>query len=77
MLAFDPERFAQAADRISKRAIRHADDIYLHPEKLYSKIEFEEKQKELNRARCKTVGKYGHALYPKIRNALDELITAH
>ena len=27
-------------------AIRYLDDIYLHPEKLYSTIEFEERQKE-------------------------------
>jgi len=50
------------------RAIRHVDDIYLHPEKLYSRIEFEEKQKELNKIRCKAIEKYNDALPPIIRN---------
>jgi phosphoenolpyruvate carboxykinase (ATP) len=52
------------------RAIRHVDDIYLHPEKLYSRSEFEEKQKELNKIRCEAIEKYNDALPPIIRNVL-------
>jgi len=54
------------------RAIRYLDDIYLHPEKLYSKIEFEEKQKELNKIRHETVEKLDRALHPGIRNVFSK-----
>jgi phosphoenolpyruvate carboxykinase (ATP) len=50
------------------RAIRYVDDIYLHPEKLYSTIEFEEKQKELNKVRHGAIEKLSHALHSGIRN---------
>jgi Phosphoenolpyruvate carboxykinase (ATP) len=46
------------------KAIRYVDDIYLHPEKLYSRIEFEEKQKELNRLRHESIEELGSALHP-------------
>jgi len=50
------------------KAVRHVDDIYFHPEKLYSKIEFEEKQKELNKIRCEAIEKLGNSLHSSIRN---------
>ncbi|PIU23978.1 MAG: hypothetical protein CO103_03475 [Chloroflexi bacterium CG_4_9_14_3_um_filter_45_9] len=50
-------------------AIRYVDDIYLHPEKLYSRIEFEERQKELNKLRHASIEKVGVALHPNIRKA--------
>jgi phosphoenolpyruvate carboxykinase (ATP) len=55
------------------RAIRHVDNVYLHPEKIYSKIEFEEKQKELNKIRCDTVEQIGGALHPNIRNVFTRI----
>jgi len=48
-------------------AIRAVDDILVHPERLYSRAEFEEKQRGLNRIRCETVEKIGGALHPDIR----------
>jgi phosphoenolpyruvate carboxykinase (ATP) len=48
-------------------AIRVVDDIYLHPEKLYSQSEFEEKQSELNKIRYEAVEKAGRGLHPNIR----------
>ncbi len=54
------------------KAIRMVDDIYLHPEKLYSKAEFEEKQKELNKFRREAVEEIGGALHPNIRNVFRE-----
>ena len=59
------------------RAIRHVDDIYLHPEKLYSRIEFEEKQEELSKIRREAVEKYDDALPPTIRKAFSETITIY
>ena len=50
------------------KAIRNVDDIYLHPEKLYSKIEFEEVQKELNNVRHGAIKKLDSALHPDIGN---------
>jgi phosphoenolpyruvate carboxykinase (ATP) len=49
------------------KAIRMVDDIYLHPEKLYSKTEFEEKQEQLTTFRQQAINKIGRALHPKIR----------
>jgi phosphoenolpyruvate carboxykinase (ATP) len=48
------------------RAVRYMDDIYLHPEKLYSKTEFGEKQKELNKVRYESVKKLGDRLHPEV-----------
>lgn len=48
-------------------AIRAVDDILVHPERLYSRTEFEEKQRELNRVRYDAVEKIGDALHPDIR----------
>jgi len=49
-------------------AIRQVDDIYLHPEKLYTRTEFEEKQKELNRFRYEAVENIGKGLHADLRN---------
>jgi len=53
-------------------AVRYLDDIYSHPEKLYSRIEFEEKQRSLTKTRYVVVEQFGNSLYPNIRNALGE-----
>jgi len=50
------------------RAIRVVDDIYMHPEKLYSEEEFAEKHRELNKIRREAVEKTGNGLHPNIRN---------
>ncbi len=55
------------------RAIRLVDDIFLHPEKLYSRVEFEEKQKELNRIRYEAVEKIGGRLHRNIRNVFKKV----
>ena len=54
------------------KAIRAVDDIYLHPEKLYSSSEFEEKQRELNRIRLEAIEKIGEGLQLKIRKAFEK-----
>ena len=54
------------------KAIRTVDDIYMHPEKLYSRAEFEERQKELNKLRREAIQKIGDALHPNIRNVFNE-----
>ncbi len=48
------------------KAIRLVDDIYCHPEKLYSKAEFEQKARELNKIRREAIEKLGPSLYPEI-----------
>jgi len=55
------------------KAIRIVDDIYVHPEKLYSRTEFEEKQRELNRIRYEAVEKIGSRLHPDIRNVFGKV----
>jgi len=54
------------------KAIRYVDDIYLHPEKLYSRTEFEEKQRELNKIRYESVKKLGDSLHPDIRKVFGK-----
>ncbi|MFH0914796.1 MAG: phosphoenolpyruvate carboxykinase (ATP) [Chloroflexota bacterium] len=49
------------------RAIRVVDDVFMHPEKLYSREEFEKQQGELNRIRYEAVEKIGSGLHPSIR----------
>jgi phosphoenolpyruvate carboxykinase (ATP) len=49
-------------------AIRVVDDIFLHPEKLFSRADFEQRQKELARIRYEAVEKLDAGLYPEIRN---------
>ncbi len=58
------------------RAIRYVDDIYSHPEKLYSRIEFEEKQRELNKTRYESVEQLGSSLDPEMRKAFSKLSIA-
>jgi phosphoenolpyruvate carboxykinase (ATP) len=53
------------------RAIRMVDDIYLHPENLYSKAEFEAKQRKLNYFRCKVIEKIGDVLHVNIRDVFS------
>lgn len=50
------------------RAIRMVDDIYLHPETLYSKTEFEERQRRTNYIRRKAIEKIGGLLHANVRN---------
>ncbi len=54
------------------KAIRSVDDICLHPERLYSRAEFEERQGALNRKRYEAIEKMGSALHPKIRNVFSK-----
>jgi phosphoenolpyruvate carboxykinase (ATP) len=54
------------------RAIRVVDDIYLHPEKLYSRQDFQEKQGELNTIRRQAVEKIGSSLHSDIRKVFDK-----
>ncbi len=54
------------------KAIRVVDDIYLHPEKLYLRAEFEEKQGELNKTRYEAVEKIGSTLHPNVRNVFSK-----
>jgi len=54
------------------RAVRYVDDIYLHPEKLYSTIEFEEKQRKLNKIRYKSVKELGDSLHLDIRKVFSK-----
>jgi len=49
------------------KAVRTLDDIYLHPEKLYSRAEFEEKQKQLNQFRQRAIKKIGSNLHPNLK----------
>lgn len=55
------------------KAIRVVDDIYVHPEKLYSVSEFEEKQRELNRQRYEAVAKLGSKLHPNVRKVFKKV----
>jgi len=54
------------------RAIRVVDDIYVHPESLYSKPEFEEKQKVLKRVRYEAVEKVGGGLHEEVRRVFSK-----
>ena len=53
------------------RSIRGVDTIYLHPEKLYSTSEFEEKQKALNKIRHEAIEKVGGGVYASIRSVFS------
>jgi phosphoenolpyruvate carboxykinase (ATP) len=53
------------------RAIRMVNDIYLHPETLYSQTEFEQKQRRLSYIRRKTIEKIGDLLHPNIRRVFS------
>jgi len=54
-------------------SIRTVNDVLVHPERLYSRVEFEEKQKELNRIRCEAMEKIGSGLHPDIRNFFNKV----
>jgi phosphoenolpyruvate carboxykinase (ATP) len=53
-------------------AIRYVDDVLLHPEKLYSPSEFEEKQQKLNKIRREAIEKLGDGLHPAIRKVFNK-----
>jgi phosphoenolpyruvate carboxykinase (ATP) len=53
------------------KAIRMLDDIYLHPEKLYSTAGFEERQAKLNRFRSEAIKNIGSTLHPKISHVFN------
>ena len=55
------------------RAIRVVDDIYVHPEKLYSSAEFARKQKALNKTRAKAVAELGEGLDANIRSVFSDI----
>jgi phosphoenolpyruvate carboxykinase (ATP) len=55
------------------KAIRVVDDIYVHPEKLYSAAEFEERQRDLNRQRYDAVAKLGSKLHLNIRKVFKKV----
>lgn len=48
-------------------AVREVDDLLLHPERLYSRADFEAKQKELNQWRHEAIEKVGNGLHSNIR----------
>ena len=52
-------------------AIRVVDDIYIHPEKLFSGVEFAEKQAELDKLRYESVAELGDKLHPDIRKVFS------
>lgn len=54
------------------KAVRMVDDVYFHPEKLYSSSEFADKQRELNNTRRAEIVKYGNNIPPEIRNCFPE-----
>jgi len=47
--------------------VRDVDDLYLHPERLYSQGEFEEKQRELDKWRHEAIEKVGDGLHANVR----------
>lgn len=59
--------------KVPAEEIRAVDDILVHPERLYSRIELEEKQRELSRTRSKAVEKIGGGLHPNIRKVFDKI----
>lgn len=55
------------------KAIRVVDDIFVHPERLYSASEFEARQKESNRIRFEAVDRLGTRLHPNIRKVFKKV----
>ena len=55
------------------KAIRVVDDIYVHPEKLYSTSEFEARQQVSNRLRFEAVDKLGTKLHPDVRKVFNKV----
>jgi phosphoenolpyruvate carboxykinase (ATP) len=54
-------------------SIRAVDDILVHPERLYSRFEFEEKQQELHRLRHEAVENISGSLHPKVREVFAQI----
>lgn len=55
------------------KAIRRVDNIYWSPEKLYSKTEFEERQRILDHARNEALGKLGDNLPNEIKECFKKI----
>jgi phosphoenolpyruvate carboxykinase (ATP) len=53
-------------------AIRAVDDILVHPERLYTAAEFEQKKKELNKIRYEAIEKIGPGLNPKVSKVFSK-----
>jgi phosphoenolpyruvate carboxykinase (ATP) len=53
-------------------AIRAVDDILVHPERLYTAAEFEQKQAELKKIRYEAIEKIGAGLNPKVRKVFGK-----
>ena len=54
------------------REVKGIDDIYFHPQRLYSTADFEEKQGRLNKIRYEAVEKIGSGLHPNIRDVFGK-----
>jgi phosphoenolpyruvate carboxykinase (ATP) len=54
-------------------AIRAVDDILVHPERLFTRAEFEEKQRQLHQLRMEAVAKIGGGLNPKVRAVFEKI----
>jgi phosphoenolpyruvate carboxykinase (ATP) len=54
------------------KAIRVVDDIYVHPERLYTTSEFEERQLELNKQRFEAVARLGKKLHQNVRKVFNK-----
>ncbi len=54
-------------------AIRAVDDILVHPERLYTAAEFEQKQAELNQIRYEAIEKIGAGLNPKVKKVFGKV----
>jgi phosphoenolpyruvate carboxykinase (ATP) len=55
------------------RAIRVVDDIFMHPEKLFTWYDFEERQRKLKRIRYRSIQKIGSGLHRSIRNVFKSV----
>jgi len=55
------------------KAIRVVDDIYVHPERLYTINEYEERQRVLNNQRYEAVAKLGSKLHPNIKKVFKKI----
>ncbi len=54
-------------------SIRSVDDILVHPERLYTRTEFEEKQSELHGLRLQAVEQIGDRLRPAVRDVFEKI----
>jgi phosphoenolpyruvate carboxykinase (ATP) len=54
-------------------SIRAVDDIMVHPERLYTHSEFEEKLRKLHQLRIEAVEKIGGGLNPKVRAVFEKI----